>query len=784
MPERKPAAASRHHVVPAHQFMDAMSALKTRGGTGQLATQQAAEIFFGAFAGACGQHLGNTTNHGESRIKHCIKYDLAGRYRLITIQNGNLVYLAFLGTHEDAEHWLEQHRGMELTVDNDSQKLAWVHRPDPTCIPPPRVLTDKPDERLLDMLRGDEVDLLFTPRAAVKAAHLTPLSNDDAFQAVIEEVDTEEKKHLALGVLLALRSDDLDEAARLLELGRGHRSTLDEAPDLVEEAFSAPINSGEFPDISLLSAADLEHLLKARSFQEWMLYLKPDQRPTVAAAHIAPMVLRGVSGSGKTSVLVHRAKHLASLYPDRRILVTTINPALATLIASLIEMLCPQEQRARIDVLPVGMLCRRVIECFEPGCQIQEYDPRSRETLEDNWKESFERPEQQRVLDVIVRSLKARGIDSARYIREEFQWIRSAFTTDVVRGSRLQARNLYVDPQRAPRKGRAVGFSASWRGAILRALEFYESWLDAGRFCDAAAIALRAHRYIGRISGEPRLRYRAVLVDEVQDFGNVELELVRALAPDDVNGLFLTGDHRQQVFPKDHNMRAMGIVPGTWHTFTRNYRNTREILEAGVDLIERFGMSDDSSEELEVLNPEFSARSSARPLVVTCRTWDHEAEFAAWYVGERRRLSDHPIAIVPCGVRDYDEEALRTVCARYQALGLHVEPLYRNSVLEAGKTFVSALETVKGFEFSLVIITQCSRHFLPLRGLPEEEWWRDARRLYVALTRARDEVLFTYAGTPSPFLDGIRERLLWRDAAEEGFESLQSLGTPHCSPAR
>jgi excinuclease UvrABC ATPase subunit len=46
----------------------------------------------------------------------------------------------------------------------------------------------------------------------------------------------------------------------------------------------------------------------------------------------------GVSGSGKTCVLIHRAIRLAHKYPDEPILVLTLNAALAALIESLVDV--------------------------------------------------------------------------------------------------------------------------------------------------------------------------------------------------------------------------------------------------------------------------------------------------------------------------------------------------------------------------------------------------------------------------------------------------------------
>ena len=54
------------------------------------------------------------TRSGERRIKKCRKYDLGNGYRLISIQKGATVILLHIGTHDDADRWLERNRGLAL----------------------------------------------------------------------------------------------------------------------------------------------------------------------------------------------------------------------------------------------------------------------------------------------------------------------------------------------------------------------------------------------------------------------------------------------------------------------------------------------------------------------------------------------------------------------------------------------------------------------------------------------------------------------------------------------
>jgi superfamily I DNA and RNA helicase len=70
-----------------------------------------------------------------------------------------------------------------------------------------------------------------------------------------------------------------------------------------------------------------------------MVFLHEGQKRVVDEDFEMPAVLTGVSGSGKTCVLVHRAKRLSRKYPQDRILVLTLNKSLARLIENLVTQI-------------------------------------------------------------------------------------------------------------------------------------------------------------------------------------------------------------------------------------------------------------------------------------------------------------------------------------------------------------------------------------------------------------------------------------------------------------
>ncbi len=56
------------------------------------------------------------TNNGEYRIRKCVKYDLGGGYRLITIWRGEHVFVSYIGTHDECDRWIENNRRLQIEV--------------------------------------------------------------------------------------------------------------------------------------------------------------------------------------------------------------------------------------------------------------------------------------------------------------------------------------------------------------------------------------------------------------------------------------------------------------------------------------------------------------------------------------------------------------------------------------------------------------------------------------------------------------------------------------------
>jgi len=86
--------------------------LRMRGRQGVLAATQYQHIIESLRQEEwCGDALNcKRTKKGEYRLKNCVKYDLGHGYRLVTVKDGDNLFVTFVGSHDQTDRWIETHR--------------------------------------------------------------------------------------------------------------------------------------------------------------------------------------------------------------------------------------------------------------------------------------------------------------------------------------------------------------------------------------------------------------------------------------------------------------------------------------------------------------------------------------------------------------------------------------------------------------------------------------------------------------------------------------------------
>jgi hypothetical protein len=729
-------------------FMLSLRTLHHKGG----AFQKAAKTIQAAWGRANLQQPLNevfagipTTNHGESRIPHCVKYDLTQYSRLVTVVNNGVCVFLFCGDHDTVDSWLDKNKGLDFVARQFGNSVV---------IDPTRVSDlDLPDGRITaesDLSEGALVEKLprrYCERLIAELPDdvekdlraIESVSSDDDIQTVALLCGDPDRQLVVLDVLLSLKSGDLLNAKLRIDTWTGKATPVESLPVEQKERIASGDSTVLIQD---LDPVLFQHFVQTATFDKWMLFLHPAQREYVDKDFAGPARLSGVSGSGKTCVVVHRTLRLADKYPEEPILVVTLNDALAALIDRLINAARGASRPKNIYVTSIFELCFQKLMEFEPEKR-DYYTKRTiaknphavSEDVDEIWREYFFCENNNRDADAmleVVQTLSVRGVYASDYLRQELDYIRSSF--------RKGFRDEYLKMER---EGRVIPLEERFRLSVLDGLDGWERKMDAVGVVDDMGIVSALARHIRRLTP----KYRCTIVDEVQDLGTLELEVLRRLTMTGENDIFLCGDAAQRIYTKHADLDKAGIdITGRAAILRQNYRNSREILTAAHAVLTRsLEAIPRGPASLEVLRPEFASFSSPKPLLFECADLTEEIAYAAAYV--RAVAADAPNqkhCIAICG---YSQSAVEKIANQ-----LALPALSAMMKLGEDAIFISDLEQTKGFEFDTVIIVNCSATSIPHPNLPQEESFRDLSRLYVAMTRAKTQLLVSFTASLSPFI--------------------------------
>jgi superfamily I DNA/RNA helicase len=685
------------------------------------------------------------TNHGESRIQHCIKYDLPGRCRLVTIKNNGWIVLLYFGSHDEVEGWIDKNRGLQVAIEDLDKGLYEVFVSENINDPDARINpeSDFSGGKLFEKLKHYYKDISANLPALIKRIierFDTSVEEDEILEASTAIADPS-LGDVVFDVFMLLRAGMIDEAKNRIN---AYKDQLTLLQDLEEEKVQEVMSNDQFLKIDDLDAEDMHLLMNNKDWLEWMLFMHPAQKVVVDKDFNGSARLLGVSGSGKTCVVVRRAIRLAKKYPGEKILILTLNQSLSGLIVGLVDKLIKalgeNEIKEYIVIKSFWELCKELVIEFRQhpfdkrvlGWKTDKHE----ESVDDIWEEYYRCNSNNNDADVLFPvhgGLLSRGIYPLDYIKQEFDWIRSF----------LPQCELHTY-KTIEREGRSISLTESEKEKILKGLAGWELKMKDIGVIDYLGLANELYKYIDKVKPS----YKCILVDEVQDFGTLELKIIRNLVEEGENDLFITGDIAQQVYNKQHKIRSAGIniAPNAYLTILKNYRNSREILSAACEIFKNNTREDQyKTEDFEILKPEYANFSSARPFSRSANNLNEEFSYALKYLKEIL-LSKEKGCIAICGCTLFEVQDL--------AKSIDLPVLDGSTKLSDEKVYLSDLEQTKGFEFDRMIIINANAEIIPNPTLPKEEWFREISKFYVAMTRAKKELIVSYSSRLSPLFEG------------------------------
>ena len=757
--------------ILSNTFRDAKKKLRRRGGISQLVYEDVV-VAIDRWNNGLPDSL-RVTDHGETRIKHCVKYKLRDGHRLVTVQHKGARMILFVGKHDDTHQWLESHKNYEFAIDQRG-RVEFVNL---SQVDVEEIDLDSASPfavgRVLDRLGEEYVGRLgLSVALSKKLQRLTFESLED--EETWEDLDlytyeSPDQKGTVLNVLNVLRQGDDANARMIIDVYAQEAVLAAESPESLIDAVDQGTATDQLIDATEMSRRELEETFRKLEYKEWLLYLNPEQTKYVDETCNGPARIVGVSGSGKTCVLVHRARALARRYPGEKILILVLNTTLVNLLENLIGELCNEEEVAQIKCMRIYDYCYRSVKKTNPTLLIEKSDPASGEDMEDCRREFTEQRDGKfkEMIKTILQPLQMKKVDAWEYLHDEFIWIRTGFSNQK-RGEYLQCDrtgrgiSFPLTPEGMTTYGQGqstnTGFPSDTRHRVKALLSRWEEYMDAGGLMDEDGVALLASEVSGEVSKHPELRARCVLVDEVQDCSTTQLSVISKIPTEQENGLFLVGDPVQKVFPKQQSLKAAGIdVRGRSYRLRTNYRNTKQVLQAAYQIIEAFRGKCPVSEE-DILLPEFAVRDGPKPKLIKCDDERQQKACLVKHVSEV--LATNAGTSCVAAIKDSSLPSVQHEIEKKKGMfnaDWQCRKLTDKSTLsELEKSvMLSQFDDMKGHEFDFVYLMDLGEKALRLGSVPKEERWRIAFQIYVAMTRSQDELFLFYKGTPSHLIEPI-----------------------------
>lgn len=733
----------------------------------------------------------------ERRIPKCHKYILGGKgggYRLVTVVNKGICIFLFCGSHDRTEEFIKKNIGKDFYINPDKANSGIQPVLKAPIHDESRVVDSYPkfEERpLTQQLSSEDRELLFSKFEYEARINIDKLHSDSSLKEI--EVAFKGTKHIqdsdeACDILILLKDQrNTDFVNKKIESLKGRIVPLDKAGnEIISEAASSS-NDQLVPLKQSSLDEGFQSFMQHGDHKNWITFMHPDQRFISEQDFGGPVRLKGVSGSGKTSVTINRAVGLSRKYKDEKILILTLNKPLARYIEdNIIDFGCENIEVRSLWELFAGEIIG-FLDPNTPEYKIQKDSfgeftatakySRKADPNEHIWSEFYRCGTEKTAWETMERTHKyliTRNTFPMEYIKEEFDYIRSHYPK--------ADRQKYIEDngKTPPRMGRSLSFDNENRKQILEGLEAWEKTMLTIGVTDYLNLTTTLYEYIEKI--EPK--YRCILIDEEQDFGSIELAIIRKMVKEDINDIFLTGDNAQRVYTKRHDLKTADINLVETLEIKKNYRNSKEILLAAYNvMLEKLTSVGDDEAVFEdpdfvknLLEPEYAEYSGHKPRLCKAESFDDELTSGINYILNEIEDNEKYGCLVVAGMHRNDllplHELLKKQVPDIELLGGDL------SFDRSTHIFLSDLEQTKGFEFDVVVIVGCSDLQIPNPFLPNLEHYKDLGRLYIAMTRAKTDLVVSFSHKKSSFMkfQGVEEyfdQFNWPDLMEDLDEYLR-----------
>ncbi len=649
----------------------------------------------------------------KAKDKNFWSVRVSSAIRLIVPKSAASLLLCYVDHHDKAYDWAER-RKLETHPTTGAAQLVEIRETVKEIIVPVYVQSELP---------------LPPAPAAVKKVIFAEMSDGDLLGYGVPAEWLGDVKNATEDTLLALTDHLPAEAAEaLLELATGGKPRVPQPALVTANPFEHPDAQRRFRILT-----NVEELQRALDFpwEKWTIFLHPEQRQWVEREYTGPARVSGSAGTGKTIVALHRAAHLARIYPDTRVLLTTFSDTLAHALQTKLKRLLGNEPRLaeRIDVHSLNAIGLRLYKTHIGPAEIV-----SNEVLRNLMKEA----------STAVGGHKF----SLHFLLTEWDQIVDAW--------QLQDWDAYRDVARLGRKTR---LPEAQRAVLWSIFERVRAELKATKLITYAEMFTSL---AAAISKNKKPLFDFAVVDEAQDISVAHLRFFAALGADRPNALFFAGDLGQRIFQQPFSWKALGVdIRGRSRTLRVNYRTSHQIRTQadrllGPVVIDVDGITEDRSDTVSVFN-------GPPPVIQSFESESAEINAIGLWIAQQAEGGVLPHEF---GVFVRSSAQLHRAQTAVDKAGIAFKILDEHVETASGHVSIGTMHLAKGLEFRAVVVMACDDEVIPLQERIEtvgddadlqEIYDTERHLLYVACTRARDHLLVTGVEPVSEFLDDFTQ---------------------------
>ena len=644
----------------------------------------------------------------QSRDKNFWSVRAGSDIRLIVHRTQNSLLLCYVDHHDKAYDWAAR-RKLETHPATGAAQLVEVRETVQQVVVPIYVQTDLPSAH--------------PPGASTKALFANKPDDELLGYGVPAEWLADVKAATEDSLLTLADHLPAEAAEALLELATGGKPRVPVPAVAAANPFDHPDAQRRFRVMA--NVAELEAALNF-PWDKWTVFLHPEQRQWVERDYTGPARVSGSAGTGKTVVALHRAAHLARTHPDARVLLTTFSDTLASALHTQLKKLVSSEPKLaeRIDVHSLNAIGLRLYKAQHGAVTLA-----SRAAV-------------RQMLEHASKSVGGHKF-GLHFLLAEWEQVVDAW--------QLASWEDYRDVTRLGRKTR---LPEPQRAVLWAIFERVRSALAAQKLITHAAM-------FTVLADSKHAPFDFAVVDEAQDLSVAHLRFLAALGAHRPDALFFAGDLGQRIFQQPFSWKSLGVdIRGRSRTLRINYRTSHQIRQQADRLLGDQSLDVDGNAEIR--NDTVSVFNGPPPVVREAKSESEEIKAIGTWLAEQEKTGVLPQEF---GVFVRSPAQLERARAAVDASGMPFKVLDEHAETAIGHVSIATMHLAKGLEFRAVVVMACDDEIIPLQERIEtvgddadlhEVYETERHLLYVACTRARDQLLVTGVEPVSEFLDDFR----------------------------